>query len=105
MIDVSEIEIYRDGGTIEFRLDGSEIDGFYRLQTPFRGVPEPLFRDGVRLDFGSKDEAAILLALECWLQTTVTPDVAAALADLMGLQEWRNLPARLSDVVAIRYIQ
>jgi hypothetical protein len=104
MRDVTEIEIYRDGGTLEFRLDGSEIDGFYRLQTPFGGVPEPLFRDGTRLDFGSKEDAAVLGALESWLQATMTPDLAGAIAELVALREWRNLPARLSDVVPIRYI-
>jgi hypothetical protein len=105
MIDVSKIEIYRDGGTIEFRLDGSEIDGFFRLQTPFGGVPEPLFRDGVRLEFGSNDEAAVLVALESWLQVAATPVVATAIAELVALREWRNLPSRLSDVVPIRHIQ
>jgi hypothetical protein len=67
MIKVTEIEIHRDGGTIEFQIDGSEVDGFYQLQTPFRGRPQPLFREGNRLDFGSKDETQVLRALDSWL--------------------------------------
>jgi hypothetical protein len=105
MIEISNVEIYPDGGTIEFQLEGGDVDGFYRLQTPFLGTPEPLFRDGARLDFASNEEGAVLVALESWLRAIMTPVSAAALAELIALREWRNLPARLSDVVPIRYIQ
>ena len=105
MIDVSEIEIYRDGGTIEFRVSGGCTDGFYRLQTPFLGTPEPLFKDGRKLEFGSSEEAGVLAALQEWQVLVCTNDVVAALGELDKLKVWLNLPQNLSDVVPIHHIR
>jgi len=105
MTDVTDIEIYRDGGTIEFRVSGSCTDGFYRLQTPFRGTPEPLFKDGHRLQFGSPEEVAVLEVLREWQAAACTKDVVAALAELDKMQLWLNLPQNLSDMVPIHRIR
>lgn len=44
-MDVTDIEVDRDGGTIRFRvLAGSALAGRYRLQTPFLGDPSAALR-------------------------------------------------------------
>jgi hypothetical protein len=105
MIDVSEIEMYRDGGTIEFRVRGSDADGFYRLQTPFRGVPEPLFCNEVKLAFGSGEEGRVLAALDSWLKETITTADSAAVDELVATHLWLNLPDRLRKVVPFARIR
>ena len=104
-INVSDVEIYRDGGTIEFRVFGSRADGFYRLQTPLLGTPQPLFKDGHKLEFGSPDELAILTALREWQTIVATSDVIQSLGELDNLKVWQNLPQNLSDVVPIHHIR
>lgn len=104
-IDVSEIEIYRDGGSLEFRISGSAVDGFYRLQTPALGMPEPLFKDGQRLELGSLEELGVLAALQEWLATVSANDVVDAMAELDKKKSWLNLADNLSEVVPIYYIR
>jgi hypothetical protein len=48
----SEVEIYREGGTLEFRVSGRCRRRFF--------IPEPLFKDG--LGFGSAEEADVAAA-------------------------------------------
>ena len=101
MANVTDIEMYRDGGTIEFRVSNSRAGGFYRLQTPFHGTPEPLFKDGIRLDIGSTEELAVLDALRDWLAANSTEEVLALMSELDEVHIWLNLPERLSAVVPL----
>ncbi|MGC3968342.1 MAG: hypothetical protein QM775_13500 [Pirellulales bacterium] len=96
--DVSDVRMYRDGGTILFRVSGTEIDGGYRLQTPFKGTPRPLFRNEIQLVLGSLDEWKVIEALTQWLDARRTPAVATALEQLRTVP-WRNLPPHLDAVV------
>jgi len=105
MAEVTDVEMYRDGGTIEFRISGSEVGGLYRLQTPLQGTPQPLFRDGMRLAFGSADEVAVLAVLRDWLSGAITADVAAALAELDQTPLWQHLPERLVQVIPIHRVR
>lgn len=105
MVEISDIEIYRDGGTIEFRVSGSTVDGFYRLQTPFLGFPQPLFRDGTQVPFGAAVEAGVLQALRTWLATEMTEQASTALAELDQMPLWHNLPERLDQVVPLHYVR
>jgi hypothetical protein len=105
MADVSDIKMHRDGGTIEFRVSGSDVDGLYRLQTPFKGTPQPLFRDGRMLDFGSHEEVAVLGVLRAWQAEASTDAVVAAMAELDRLKEWFNLPKKLAAVVPLHRVR
>jgi hypothetical protein len=99
--EVSDIGMYRDGGTIVFRLSGFTVDGLYRLRTPLQGLPQPLFRDDVQLPFGGEVEVAVLAALRGWLAGETIGDAAIALSELTGLSLWQNLPERLNQVVPL----
>ena len=105
MLDVTDVEIHRDGGTIEFRVSGGNADGFYRLQTPALGTPEPLFKDGRRLGLGSGEELAALKAMREWLTAVCDAGTLAALAEVDGMKLWLNLPPNLSEAVPIYYIR
>jgi hypothetical protein len=105
MPDVTDIQIYRDGGTIEFRVTGSDVDALYQLQTPFAGTPRALLKNTQRLEFGSGDECAVLAILREWLARASTRDILAALAELDTMQVWRNLPQRLSEIIPIHRVR
>lgn len=105
-MNVTEIEIYRDGGTITFRiLDDAELEGSYRLQTPSLGEPRPIFRDEKKLKLRSVRERELATALERWLDAELTPERADALRDLDQLSIWQNLPERLSEVVPLHRVR
>ena len=102
---VGDIMIRRDGGTIEFTVEGSDLAGKYRLQTPFLGEPRPLFRDDVQLRIGGPVEAALAAGLRQWLSDAMAADAEEALARLDDLHEWRNLPDDLLRVVPLHRIR
>jgi hypothetical protein len=105
MPDIVDIDMYRDGGSIQFRAVGTEADGLYRLQTPVLGVPQPLFRDGCKLELSSQEEIAILEVLREWYAEVATGAAVASLAELDAMKMWSNLPQNLVDVVPIFYIR
>lgn len=102
---VEGIEIWRDGGTIVFQITESSLAGRYRLQTPFAGRPEPLYRDGAQLGLGSAEETALADDLQRWLDPQLGSPELAALSKLDAMQEWRNLPAELLRVVPLHRIR
>ena len=104
-MDVAEIEMWRDGGTITFAIAGSSLAGRYRLRTPFAGEPRPLFQDDVQLAVGGPEEAAVLAGLREWFSAVATRESDQALARLDGMHEWRNLPADLARAVPLHRIR
>ena len=102
---VTDIMVWRDGGTVTFAVDDDMWAGRYRLRTPFAGEPRLLFRDDVPLPCGGATEKALAGALRRWLDVAVTSDVAAALWRLDSLQEWRNPPTDLGAVVPFHRIR
>ena len=99
MANVTDIDIWRDGGTIVFSISDSRIDGWYRLRSPVFGVPEPLFREGVQLSLGSTEELAVLLTLEEWMKSSLTEEISEAIVELDAMPLWLNLPERLNAAV------
>jgi hypothetical protein len=81
-VTVRDIEIWRDGGTITFTLDASELADSYRLRTPLAGVPRPVIRDERELESSAEDERHLLAELQNWLAAQTTPTVEARLAEL-----------------------
>ncbi|MEM8783319.1 MAG: hypothetical protein AAGE65_10760 [Planctomycetota bacterium] len=105
-MNVTAIEILRDGGTIRFRVESDKgLSGHYRLQTPFKGVPRPIFRNEVQLDFGSADESRLASVLKDWLDETLTVESKRGLDKLGELQEFRNLPEQRSAALPLYRIQ
>jgi hypothetical protein len=106
-MQVSQIMILRDGGTILFEISGDASAGKYRLQTPFLGKPEPLFHDERKLDFGSVEEIEVASKLKAWLADNLTGELKQSLAKLDSLKGWKNLPAKLGRAIPyhrIRYV-
>jgi len=102
---IGDIMIWRDGGTITFTIEDSELAGKYRLRTPLAGEPRPLFRDDRQLTLGGPEEMALLAGLRDWLSATATADSQRALARLDGMREWRTLPQDLDRVVPLYRIK
>ena len=109
-MEISEINILRDGGTILFKISGwanSAACGLYRLQTPYAGEPRRLFKDDMPIELAGAEERQLLVALQRWIAEKTTPAMGKALHELDQLEAWRNLP---DDLVAalplhrIRYV-
>ncbi len=104
-MNITGIDILRDGGTILFTLSGTPNAGRYRLQTPFRGEPRPIFLADQQLELGSPAERELITQLQGWLHNVTTPDKVKALHTLDKLKEWRNLPRDLADAVPMHRIR
>ena len=102
---IDDIMIWRDGGTITFTIEGSELAGKYRLRTPRLGEPRRLFRDDKQLKVGGRDEKSLLAGLRDWWSVTATADSQRALARLDAMREWRNLPDDLKQAVPLHRIR
>jgi hypothetical protein len=104
-VTVRDIEIWRDGGTITFTLEASELAGSYRLRTPLAGVPRPAFRDERELESSGEDERHLLAELQSWLAAQTTPTVEARLAELDALAIWHNLPVELQAMTPLHRLR
>jgi hypothetical protein len=104
-MQISEIMIIRDGGTIQFEISDDILVGKYRLQTPFLGEPRPLFHDEHKLDFGSAEEVAVARKLKVWLADNLTDELKQSLAELDDLKVWQNISAKLNKVVPYHRIR
>jgi hypothetical protein len=104
-MNVRDITVWRDGGTITFAIEDDALGGAYRLRTPFSGEPRPLFRDGEELQCGGPAERELVTALRAWLAGQITASIAAALVRLDQLPLWRNLPGELLVAAPIHRIR
>jgi len=104
-IDVSDVDMLRDGGTILFRLSGCEDDGAYRLETPFAGEPRILSRNGTKLQSGEIVERRVVHHLEQWLEPQLSPGVVHAPAELDRIPVWKNLPEHLVAIAPVQRIR
>lgn len=102
---ITDIEILRDGGTILFTLSGTHNAGKYRLQTPFRGEPRPIFCNERKLEFGSPAEKDLILQLQAWLHDNMSADRERALRTLDALKVWRNPPRDLVDAIPLHRVR
>jgi hypothetical protein len=97
--------ILRDGGTILFEISDDALAESYRLQTPFLGKPQPLFRGERRLEFGSAEEMEVASKLKTWLVDNLTDELGQSLAELDNLKEWRNISEKLNQAVPYHRIR
>ena len=104
-MSVRDIEIWRDGGTITFILDASELAGVYRLRTPWAGEPRLVLRDERELAYGGEDERHLLAELQSWFAGQITPTVEASLTELDALSIWRDLPAELQAAIPLHHLR
>jgi len=104
-MNVHDIEIWRDGGTITFILDADGPTSYFRLRTPLAGEPRLLFCDERALQPGSDDEAAVLADLRSWFADELSEQLGAALDRLDALPEWRNLRPDLAAALPLHHIR
>lgn len=71
---VSNINIYRDGGSIEFRIErDNSIKSIY-LDTPFNGEPRALKIDSVVVRTGEPTIVSLQADLDAWW-TSLSPEI------------------------------
>lgn len=65
-VQISDIQTYRDGGSISFRVERHGVGKDVWLETPFRGEPRSLLVDSVKLQPHSQELAALLRDIDDW---------------------------------------
>ena len=63
---IVDIEIYRDGGSIEFTIKSAGTTKHIWLETPFSGEPRNLLINSVPVERGSTDVKELLEEIEKW---------------------------------------
>jgi hypothetical protein len=66
---ICEIEIYRDGGSIEFQVEREGIRKHVWLNTPFAGEPRALRINAIAVSNGDKEVANLLIDIDEWWQS------------------------------------
>jgi hypothetical protein len=113
---ISDVILFRDGGTITILVSDDPKAGAYTLPTPYHSEPRSIYwnetppddydyRKGKELAIGSLEEAEFLAKLKAWWHLYLTDEIRDDLAYLEGLAEWRNLPERLDKAVTFYRIR
>ena len=63
---IYDIEIYRDGGSIEFRVERDKNTKHVWLETPFKGEPRALRIDSVAVSRGAREVGQLVDDIEEW---------------------------------------
>lgn len=66
---IFEIEIYRDGGSIEFQIERDGNKRHVWLNTPFQGEPRALRINDIALSKGGPEISQLLNDIEEWWQS------------------------------------
>jgi hypothetical protein len=66
MVRIFEIEIYRDGGSIEFRVERNSAVKHVWLETPFKGEPRALKIDSAPIAIGVPAAAELVKDIQQW---------------------------------------
>lgn len=80
---IFDINIYRDGGSIEFYIERNGHTRQIWLETPFRGEPRALRVDTVAVSRGDAASGQLLTDIEEWW-ATFSPEVQQRIHDLMA---------------------
>ena len=97
-MNVKNIEMLRDGGSILFELQGSKADGYYKLESPLHANPRKLMKNARVIELGSDEEQIICQELLDWIGFVVTESIRSKLNKLKRI-EWRNLPDDLQEAI------
>jgi len=63
---IFDVEIYRDGGSIEFRIEREERIKHIFLKTPLAGEPRALLIDSIRMSRGAPEVDRRLCEIDEW---------------------------------------
>jgi hypothetical protein len=66
MLRIFDIDIYRDGGSIEFRIERDGVAKHVWLDTPFRGEPRALKIDSRAVAIGAQPAGELAKDVEEW---------------------------------------
>jgi len=87
---IFDITIYRDGGSIEFKVEKEAKVTHVWLDTPFRGEPRALCLDSVAVSKGAPEATQLLDDIERWWRTLHPDSQRKALEALLHKGAFRN---------------
>lgn len=79
---ISNVDVFRDGGTTIIIVVDDARAGEYMLPTPFVGEPRHLSWNGTQLAIGSPEEVEFLGKLKVWLNEHAADKLVESLHDL-----------------------
>ncbi|MBI5052664.1 MAG: hypothetical protein HZB52_05305 [Chloroflexi bacterium] len=104
-MDISKVDMLRDGGTIIIKTSNDPKAGEYTLPTPWSGEPRHIHWNGEKLAIGSLEEYEFLTKIKRWWEAQLTEEIRDALETLDKLREWRNLPEKLQSAVSFHRVR
>ena len=103
-MQISRIDILRDGGTIIIQISDDPKAGIYKLPTPFLGEPRCIYWNHKPLVPGSLDEAEFLGKLKFWWDTEMTDVIRDALSVFDKQTRTRSLPNQAYPFLYVRTV-
>jgi hypothetical protein len=79
---IFDIEIYRDGGSLEFRIEKNGVTRHVWLETPLKGEPRALLINSSPVGRGSSEVEELLTDIAAWW-SELPPSKQALTQDVM----------------------
>ena len=98
---ISDINLYRDGGTIEFTIERDGDSRHVRLETHFKGEPRALLINSVTIGQGDIRVQELLSDIEIWWQglPSTTRQLVQEVMDHKG--PYYNPAPEISDAITL----
>ena len=103
-MQISRIDILRDGGTIIIQISDDPKAGTYKFPTPLFGELRCLYWNGKPLVLGSLEETEFLGKLKLWWDTELTDVIRDALSVFDKQIMTRSLPSQTYPFLYVRTV-
>lgn len=103
-VSIFDVEFYRDGGSIEFRIARGGIARRIWLETPFHGEPRTLLIESKAVSKDSPEVQQLLCDLDAWWRGLPKKDRDRVLKTMKHKVPYYNPSAAISDAVDLRRV-
>ena len=103
-MEITGVDVLRDGGTIIIRVTDDLRSGKYLLPTPFIKGPRHIAWNGQDLTIGSPEEKEFLMKLKGWWDIHLTMDIKKALENFDEHPGQSSMAKPVLDFLYIRTV-
>jgi hypothetical protein len=103
-MQIFDIEIYRDGGSLEFRIEKDGIVRHVWLETPLRGEPRALLIDARAISKGAPEVQQLLADINDWWDKLPESTKLLVLETKKHKGPYFNPSAEISDALDLRRV-
>ena len=98
---ILDIKIYRDGGSIEFRVERDGRTNHVWLDTPSRGEPRALRIDSIAISKGAAEVGRLMDDIQEWWESLPSVLQGRALEARAHVGAFRNPPSEMMEAIGI----